>query len=734
MTLPNGASPQQMAPRGADFPSAFPMSSGRYAEEEGNRFDFAQIVSILRRRWKAMLAVFVVVLSWSLYRAGKVEPIYESQAMIEVSIPDRTSTLEGIPGLEEYVKEKKSGGDMATQVTLIQGGQLRDQALKRLSPEMQEKVKVGLRHFEASAINDTNLIAVKVQALDPESAAQYANAVCQEYIATTLTNNQRRSMGAIRYVEDQMQKVRSRLTQAQGELTDYKKQTGIFSVSAQAEALGSRVGAVRSLLEEAQAERAATAARLATAQSILATIPKGNVVPAAKIRNTELTGLRTRLGELEVERTALLEEFQPTSVRVKNVDNQISAIKKRLASQPDTVIEEYREDPRRQPLEQEIATSTATLKSLDARIRSFQGQLGNAEGAYKNLPDQEYQFIALSSEAESLLKNYNLLYEKLQSLRISANARVSDGVLQSKAVPALAPISADPNRRIFSAIAFALVAAIGIALLWDLLDNRIYSDDDAQRATGLPVLAQIPLEKRPERQLISNTGTKMTPVLESFRMLRANIAFSAADRPIRSLVVTSSLPNEGKSTTAINLATAAALCGESVILLDLDLRRPTQHVLSGLSNTPGFVNIVSGNCSIEEATQESSVEGLKIITAGSIPPNPYKILNSDAARQTIQKLTQMADLVIIDTPPLLGLADARLVASFVDGSIMVVSCEETKRRDASRASDLLHSTNSDIVGTVFTKVPHASAGYSDYYTYRSYSRSLEQGKGAEAST
>jgi succinoglycan biosynthesis transport protein ExoP len=698
-------------------------SSGRYVVEESSGLDFAHIFSILRRRWKIMLLVFSAVLMISIYFGSKELPIYESSATLEIASTDSSNVFQGVPGFNRQSER----GNMATQLALLQSGQLRQRAVKRLPPDEQKRLGEVVS-VEASLVQDTNLLLVKVQSLNPKLSAEYANAICNEYIDSSQVNNRKRSTGAISYVEDQLQIVRKDLEKAQSRLTEYKKKTGIFSVDSQAEALGSRVYEVKAALEESQTERAATIARLGVAQQMLASVPKGNVVPGGLTRNEQAVELQARLGELDIERQSALEEFTPTSYRVKSIDTQIAATKRRLATLSETVVEGYIVDPRRQPLEQEVATAQSTLKSLDARIRALGNQLGIAEGAYKNLPDQEYQFLTLAAEVQTLAGSATMLSEKLNSLRLTANAKVADGVMQSKAEPAHSPVGVNKNRRILSSLAFAIVAALGAALLWDLLDNRIYSDDDAQRSTGLPVLAQIPLEKRVDNQLVLNSGQKMSPVLESFRMLRANIAFSGADRPIRSIVVTSSLPNEGKSTTALNLATTAALGGESVILLDLDLRRPTQHSLIGINNTPGFVNVILGNNTLEEVIQETEIDGLRVVTCGSIPPNPFKILNSDASRQLIHRLVSMADFVVIDTPPLLGLADARLISSIVDGTIMVVACEETKRREASRAADLLHTSNGEIIGSVFTKVPHSSSGYSDYYTYRSYSKALEEGK------
>lgn len=217
-------------------------------------------------------------------------------------------------------------------------------------------------------------------------------------------------------------------------------------------------------------------------------------------------------------------------------------------------------------------------------------------------------------------------------------------------------------------------------------------------------------------------------------MLRANVAFSSVDHPIRALVVTSSVPNEGKSTAAFNLAVAAATDGERVVLVDLDLRRPTVHTLCELDNRVGFSGVATGRATLAEALRESGIEGLKILTSGPVPPNPFKLLNSQSARAIIDELCKDADLVIIDTPPMLGMADARLVASWVDGTLLVVSCRDAARREVARAADLLAQGGSEALGIVLTKVPTGSDGYHayGYYGYRQYGAYLEDGAGEES--
>lgn len=201
-------------------------------------------------------------------------------------------------------------------------------------------------------------------------------------------------------------------------------------------------------------------------------------------------------------------------------------------------------------------------------------------------------------------------------------------------------------------------------------------------------------------------------------MLRTNIEFSSVDEPIRALVMTSSLPNEGKSSSSVDLAIVMAMDGKQVILVDADLRRPSLHRMFGLSNTVGFTNVVAGTISIEDALQETEVPNLRVLTSGPIPPNPPELLNSKAGRACLERARQMSDFLIIDTPPALVMADARIVASIAGAVLLVISVQEAGGHEIARTSDQLAQSGAHVLGVVLNKLTHENGGYYGYYGYK----------------
>ncbi len=268
------------------------------------------------------------------------------------------------------------------------------------------------------------------------------------------------------------------------------------------------------------------------------------------------------------------------------------------------------------------------------------------------------------------------------------------------------------------AIMAGLVLAIGLAALVDQLDDRLHNDRDAAQITHLPVLANVPFLGRASGASLYEPTTSPTLLLETFQLLHTNIEFSAVDDSIGVIAVASGLPGEGKSTSALNLAIAAALGGRNVILIDSDLRRPTQHRLCHLNNQIGLSNVLTGAHSLSEALQETDVAGLRVLPAGPTPPNPVRLLKSRAAAQILSELRTQADFIVLDTPPVLALADAQVVTALADATLLVVSSRDTGRRDVTRSLDLLAKSGTEVIGVVLNKSnSHEGSGY---YYYRDY--------------
>lgn len=296
------------------------------------------------------------------------------------------------------------------------------------------------------------------------------------------------------------------------------------------------------------------------------------------------------------------------------------------------------------------------------------------------------------------------------------NSRV---VVEQRASIPDAPVVPRTTRNIALGLALGVLIGVAAAVVRDLMDNTVKSRETFEQITGSGLVGSIPLDKdRRKYPAISFEGDN-SPISESFRKLRTNLQFLAVDHPPRVIVITSSVPSEGKSTTAINVALALAEADHNVVLVDADMRRPTLHKYLQLVGPVGFSTVLSGAISLPEALQKTRFPRLTVLTSGAIPPNPSELLGSQAARTLLNELRSEFDYVVIDSTPLLAVTDAAVLANASDGVLIITRFGQTKREQLAHAVESLKDVDATILGAVFTMVsPRGGAYYG--YSYEQY--------------
>ncbi len=297
----------------------------------------------------------------------------------------------------------------------------------------------------------------------------------------------------------------------------------------------------------------------------------------------------------------------------------------------------------------------------------------------------------------------------------------------SVVTPATAPPSpASPNLKINLALGLILGLALGIAaaLLRTTLDTRVRSENDLRRITQSPVLGGIAFEEDALKNPLLDQGTTHSQRSESFRQLRTNLQFAQVNSSGKTLLVTSSLPGEGKSTTATNIALAMAEAGQSVALVDADLRRPMVAKYLGLEGAAGLTTALVGEANVRDLLQPWGNHELHVLTSGRIPPNPSELLGSEAMSTLIKHLEEHFDAVIVDAPPLLPVTDAAVLAQKVGGVMVVVGCHTAKQPEVEKALETLKLVDAVVLGIVLNRVPVKGP---DAYAYSYYGYSANRG-------
>lgn len=384
-------------------------------------------------------------------------------------------------------------------------------------------------------------------------------------------------------------------------------------------------------------------------------------------------------------------------------------------------------------LSQERVTSYAELLKGETLAQRTIDKLGldmSAQALREN--------VKASAKAETVLLNVSVLDESPVRARDIANTlsdefvalvreleTPEDGarpdarvVVEQRASVTNKPVVPKTARNLLAGLGVGLLLGVGLAVLRDMLDNTVKDREMLESITGAGVVGSIPLDKERRKQPAIAFESDNSAIAESFRKLRTNLQFLAVDNPPRVIVVTSSSPSEGKSTTAINIALALAEAQHNVVLVDGDMRRPSVHKYLALIGAVGFSTVLSGQAVLSEALQKTRFPGLTALTAGAVPPNPSELLGSQAAANLLTDLRSQFDYVVVDSSPLLAVTDAAILAAVSDGVLVMARFGQTKRDQLTHAVGTLTDVGASILGAVFTMTPtRGSSAYSYSYSY-----------------
>ena len=363
----------------------------------------------------------------------------------------------------------------------------------------------------------------------------------------------------------------------------------------------------------------------------------------------------------------------------------------------------------------EMEQLQASIEEIESRIEELRG-VGESQ--------DQAELMRLQDQLVQYQNSYSALLSSYSNIGLAeANSSATVTVISQAETPEV-PI----RPRIFSNTLLATVlgalAGVGLAFLVEYLDDTVKSPEDLQ-ATGLGVIGivqRVPGNGRNGQSQIFTVGQPKSLVSEAYRTLRTNLQFSSLDTPLRSLVVTSAVATEGKTTTAANLAVVMAQAGNRIVLVDGDLRRPSAHKLFGLSNGSGLTTaLVADPEALDGYLQDSGIENLRVLTAGPIPPNPQELLGSQRMEELLRMLEKEADIVVLDTPPTLVVSDANVLAARASGVLMVVNTGKTRRAAVRQAVEGLRKVGANLLGCVLNMVSTRGARSSYYYSSYYYS-------------
>lgn len=430
---------------------------------------------------------------------------------------------------------------------------------------------------------------------------------------------------------------------------------------------------------------------------------------------------------LKTEPDELLKQIEVSAIGQTNiVDVKVTAGDPRLASQIANAMADEFVAWSKQYKRESIKTAADEVDQRLQQTKQEVLELGRKISAQGKSDD-------LTAELAIATGTYTTLAGKLEELRIQEQLETGSGRVVSPAVVTEEPVAPSPMRNGALGLAVGLVFGLGMAFLYEYLDNTIKSTEEAEELFGAPVLGLIPAEKfeKDEKRRLTLVTHPGTAAAEAYRVLRNSLDFINFEHNIKTLLITSAAPAEGKSTVASNLAAGLAQAGKKVVLVSCDFRRPTTQQFFQVNTMIGLSDVLTGANSLKSALQRSSeLANLLVLVSGKLPPNPSELLGSEKMRALLKELEEWADWVIVDSPPLLAVADAAAVARWSDGVLMVTKGGESTRDAAKKATEMLGQVGARVIGSVVWGLEESAGGrgygyyggkgYKGYYYYADY--------------
>jgi capsular exopolysaccharide synthesis family protein len=575
-----------------------------------------------------------------------------------------------------------------------------DEKLENYTPQVRENIAIG--HVRAGLsvelINNTSLLAISFRNQIPKYAKSVANQVATSFINQRVDQNDETSGLARQFIEEQVVQVKQRLQTSEQALVDYAKKEGITVTSEEISLIATNIEQINSALSTAIQERLDYSRTVEQVEA-----GRGASLPEV-LESTGIQNLRQQVAELSAEYKQNLALFKPGYPEMQQLQAQIGELKSQIKEAI------------------EVVTGSIRLKQKEAigKEADLRAKLTELEGEQSVFQDKNIKYTILKREVDSYRSQYESLIAKMNEVGVGSELRQQSAAIVDAAVVPGAPFSPRLSVNLLKALALFMAIAAAIIYILELLNNTFSNPDQIESELKVPVLGIVP--RIEESEIADQLANQKSGMSEAYRSLRTSLQFTGTDGSPRSVLITSSQPSEGKSTTAFKLAQDFGALGMQVLLIDADMRKPAQHYFFGTDNTIGLSNLLTNTARKEDwkrLFRRTRYANVTLLTAGTIPPNPADLLSSPKMTMLYQACISRYDIVIIDSPPVMGLSDAPILTRLVEGVLMVVSANQVPRKSTAAALKRVKSVGGQVFGAAFSKFASKKFEYSYNYKYMS---------------
>lgn len=551
---------------------------------------------------------------------------------------------------------------------------------------------------------DSRVASITFDSPDPRLAAQVANSYAENYIRSNLQRKFDTSAYAREFLKGQLDEAAARLAESERQALNYARATRIINTSNGGQGDGSQAGPksliAATLVQLNTSYAAALSRRIEAEQKWNETRTQPVLSIPEVLNNLAIQRLLEERAKLEAAYEEQLQRRRADHPAVKQAKASIDEIESQIAQIASSI---------RETIKSDYQAALKQEKALDRQIVDLKSDTLDEQG-------KSVQLGILQRQTDNNRELYDLLLRRYNELNAEAGVQANNVAIVDRAEAPDKPVL--PN--IPLNLALSLVAGIGLAgafvFVREQFFDKVRTAEDLLRKVGVPALGAIPFVKD-GANIAEEAQDNKTTVSEAFASVRSSLMLSSAHGLPTSIMFTSAQQGEGKSSACFATALALGRVGKSVLLIDLDLRRPRQHHLFGVDNSSGMANLLTHNASIDDVIHSTEFDGISVIPSGGIAPNPTELLASQAFRDLVRELEKRFDVVLIDSPPLLALADAVEIGSVTDASIFVVEAARSASSTLRSAIERLRHGGGNVVGGLLTKFDPKESGYGYYYAY-----------------
>jgi succinoglycan biosynthesis transport protein ExoP len=730
-----------------------PPEANEYVEE----IDIQKYWLVLKRRWLWVAGVFSVMVALAIFAISRQVPVYKAYGTLLIK-EDNSPSLTGLDTqLGKVDAIYKDTNPLTTQAEIIRSYPIAEQVIKELKLKDEEEEdqlldpKILIKSIEVESITETDILEIKYQSTEPQLASAVVNKFIDVYIANDILNNRAKTKAASEFIQEQLPKVEANVLQADLALRRFKEENRVVDLAQEAIWVVELMGELDNKIADAQAQLAKVTARSQALSNQLNMKAEEAVAVNSLNQSPAVQQVLSQLQEIQqqlvLERRRFL-DVDPTIVRLQQKEAALNTLLQEriteiIGSQPpistgNLQLGELRQDLIAGLVESEVerlglANQLAVLKSIQLEYK----QRSN------NLPRLEQTQRQLERRVEAAQSTYELLLQKLQETRVAENQNVGNARIVSKAIVPDKPSGSKKKLILGGGGVAGLMLGVALAFMIDMIDQSVKTVKEAKQLFGYTLLGVIPTMGKSKKcrlpfQTPAPTPAKLvvrdqpqSPITQAYQMLRANLKFLSSDKPIKTIVLTSSVPEEGKTEVCANLAMAMVQVGQRVLLVDADMRYPSQHQFWQLTNSVGLSNVLVGETTVQMAV-ESVMPGLDVLAAGVIPPNPVALLDSKRMAALMEQFSKEYDAVIVDTPPLAGIADAPILGSLADGILLVVRPGLVDSGNAKAAKEFLARSGQQVLGFVANRVMVKNEPDSYFYYTRELHKETEDDRKSAA--